>query len=52
MDKLSKINNRAGWNQGAPDELIPKKNKVCCTIIQETRVQTYVKQMLKNKAIS
>ena len=36
--KSFKKNNRAGWNKDVQDGLFPKKNKVSCTIIKDTRV--------------
>ena len=36
--KISKFNKSAGWNKGVQVGKFLKFNKVCCTIIRETKV--------------
>ena len=36
--KISKFNKSAGWNRGVQVGKFLKFNKVCCTIIRETKV--------------
>ena len=38
--QISKLNKSAGWNKGVQVGKFQKFNKVCCTIIQETKVST------------
>ena len=37
--KISKCNKSAGWNKGVQVGKLQKFNKVCCTIIWETKVR-------------
>ena len=36
--QISKLDKSAGWNKGVQVGKFLKSNKVCCTIIQETKV--------------
>ena len=37
-EKFLKINKHAGWNKSVQDGKFQKINKICCTIIRETKV--------------
>ena len=39
--KILKFNKSAGWNKGVQVGKMLKINKVCCTIIKETKVSSY-----------
>ena len=39
VEKFLKVNKRAGWNKSVQDGKFQKINKICCTIIRETKVR-------------
>jgi len=45
LEKFLKINKRAGWNKSVQDGKFQKINKICCTIIRETKVLSYCIQI-------
>ena len=52
-ENFFKINKRAGWNKSVQDGKFQKINKICCTIIRETKVSgsQYAERIL-NKIVN